>query len=146
MPGTPSANRPTDPARVRAALAPLRAWLDQPDPSAGDQPDRATLAAAVRLTLRAFAQANPGKAVEVRVPPFAAVQCLPGGAHTRGTPPHVVEAEPWLWLRLVTGRTEWPEALGTTRLRASGYRAADVGALLPLAIATEGDNRHARFE
>ncbi|HEY1972580.1 MAG TPA: sterol carrier family protein [Pseudonocardia sp.] len=146
MPGTPSANQSGDPARLRAALAPLRAWLDQPDPPETDRPDRSTLATAVRLTLRAFAQAHPGKAVEVRVPPFAAVQCLPGGAHTRGTPPHVVEVEPRLWLQLVTGRVEWSEALNTTRLRASGYRAADVGAVLPLAITTEGDNSRARFE
>lgn len=153
-------SKPVTAAEVRAALRPVLAWLNAPDavdtapapPAPSDTaadlrtprvaqatPDRTTLATAVRLTLRAFAQAHPGKAVEVRVPPFAAVQCLPGGAHTRGTPPHVVEVEPRSWLRLVTGRTTWDTERGSTRLHASGHRADDVGARLPLQAATESD-------
>jgi hypothetical protein len=128
---------------ARAALRPLLGWLDE---QSSAPPDRRALATAVRLTLRAFAQAHPGKAVEVRVPPFAAVQCLPGGAHTRGTPPHVVETDPRTWLLLVTGRIDWATALGATLVRASGHRTNEVGALLPLQLATKSDQLDARFE
>jgi hypothetical protein len=123
-------------ADALAALRPLLGWLDG---RSSDPPDRRALATAVRRTLRAFAQAHPGKAVEVRVPPFAAVQCLPGGAHTRGTPPHVVETDPRTWLLLVTGRIDWATALGAALVRASGHRTDEVGALLPLQLATQSD-------
>lgn len=126
-------SRAIDAARVRAALDPVRDWLDGADEV--EPPPRAVLAAAVRTSLRAFAELHPGKAVEVRVPPFAAVQCLAGGAHTRGTPPHVVETDARHWLRLVTGRLDWASAVAGAAVRASGYRAAEVGALLPLAAA-----------
>jgi hypothetical protein len=121
---------------IRAALRPCRAWLDD----AAEQPDRRTLGTAVRVTLRAFAQAHPGKAVEVRVPPFAAVQCLSGGAHTRGTPPHVVEADPKTWLLLATGGTDWATERIGPRLQASGHRADEVGVLLPIPAATIREN------
>jgi hypothetical protein len=85
----------------------------------------------VRLSLRALAQAAPGASVEVRVPPFAAVQCLPGPRHTRGTPANVVQTDPRTWLALVTGRTSWGAAIAAGRLTASGSR-ADLSHLLPL--------------
>ncbi|WP_028934048.1 sterol carrier family protein [Pseudonocardia spinosispora] len=136
--------RTIDAIDVRTALAPVRDWLDAPDEANGPTsagaagtPDRTTLAAAVRTTLRAFAQRHPGKAVEVRVPPFAAVQCLPGGAHTRGTPPHVVEMTPKVWLRLVTGRVDWDAAVADASVQASGHRSAEIGELLPMPIATD---------
>jgi hypothetical protein len=129
------ANRPIDAARLRAALDPVRDWLDVDE--ATEPPPRSVVAAAVRTSLRAFAELHPGKAVEVRVPPFAAVQCLPGGAHTRGTPPHVVETDPLHWLRLVTGRLDWASAVATAAVRASGYRAAEIGPLLPLVAAAD---------
>jgi hypothetical protein len=117
---------------LRAALLPVLDWLD----GAAEQPPRPVLAIAVRTSLRAFAQAFPGKAVEVRVPPFAAVQCLPGGAHTRGTPPHVVQTDPRHWLALATGRLDWATAVREAAVDASGHRAEEVGALLPLRIAS----------
>ena len=126
-----SSSRSVTASEVRAALRPVLGWLDAAEHA---PPDRAALAAAVRLTVRAFAQAHPGKAVEVRVPPFAAAQCLPGGAHTRGTPPHVVEVQPRAWLRLVTGRSTWSAELAGPDLQASGHRAAEVGMQLPMHI------------
>jgi len=120
-------------AALRAALLPVLDWLD----GAEEQPPRPVLATAVRTSLRAFAQAFPGKAVEVRVPPFAAVQCLPGGAHTRGTPPHVVQTDPRHWLALATGRLDWATAVREAAVDASGHRAQEVGALLPLSIASK---------
>ncbi|MFE3288711.1 sterol carrier family protein, partial [Streptomyces sp. NPDC059233] len=93
--------------------------------------DRQALAACTRLLADALALKAPGGSVEVRVPPFAVVQCIEGPRHTRGTPPNVVETDPLTWLRLATGRTGWAEALDAARVRASGER-ADLSALLPL--------------
>lgn len=99
--------------------------------SAGAEPQRAALRAAVRYSLGLLAEKVPGRTVEVRVPPFAAVQCVPGPRHTRGTPPNVVETDPLTWLDLATGRLRWADALASGRLRASGQR-ADLGSYLPL--------------
>jgi uncharacterized protein (TIGR03083 family) len=85
----------------------------------------------VRVLLDCLAQLHPGQALEVRVPPVAAVQCLPGPRHTRGTPPGVVETDPLTWLRLAAGRLTWADALAVGAVRASGER-ADLDAVLPL--------------
>jgi hypothetical protein len=127
MPST----RTIDAATLRAALEPVLDWLD----GHADPPPRPVLAAAVRTSVRAFAQAHPGRAVELRVPPFAAAQCLSGGAHTRGTPPNVVETDPRHWLALATGRLDWPTAVRDGVVSASGHRADEVGRLLPLRAA-----------
>ncbi|MFJ5722014.1 sterol carrier family protein [Streptomyces sp. NPDC093149] len=93
--------------------------------------DRQALAACTRLLADALAERAPGGSVEVRVPPFAVVQCVQGPKHTRGTPPNVVETDPLTWIRLATGRTEWAQALDAAKVSASGER-ADLAALLPL--------------
>ncbi|MGW6982473.1 sterol carrier family protein [Streptomyces sp. NPDC054932] len=93
--------------------------------------ERQALAACTRLLADALALKAPGGSVEVRVPPFAVVQCIEGPRHTRGTPPNVVETDPLTWIRLATGRTGWAEALDAAQVRASGER-ADLSALLPL--------------
>ncbi|WP_327414857.1 maleylpyruvate isomerase family mycothiol-dependent enzyme [Streptomyces sp. NBC_01233] len=93
--------------------------------------ERQALAASTRLLADALALKAPGGAVEVRVPPFAVVQCVEGPRHTRGTPPNVVETDPLTWIRLATGRTGWAEELDAARVSASGER-ADLSALLPL--------------
>ncbi|GAB7109446.1 maleylpyruvate isomerase family mycothiol-dependent enzyme [Streptomyces phaeofaciens JCM 4814] len=93
--------------------------------------DRQALAAATRLLADALAAKAPGSATEVRVPPYAVVQCVEGPRHTRGTPPNVVETDPLTWLRLATGRLTWGEARAEAKVSASGER-ADLGALLPL--------------
>jgi hypothetical protein len=102
-------------------------WLD----GVGGEPGRVEVARAVRASLRALAQRAPGAAVEVRVPPFAAVQCVAGPRHTRGTPPNVVETDPKTWLQLATARLTWPTAVADGRIRASGPR-ADLSPWLPL--------------
>ncbi|MBT2478535.1 maleylpyruvate isomerase family mycothiol-dependent enzyme [Streptomyces sp. ISL-94] len=93
--------------------------------------ERQALAACTRLLADALALRAPGGSVEVRIPPFAVVQCIEGPRHTRGTPPNVVETDPLTWLRLATGRTGWAEELDAARVSASGER-ADLSALLPL--------------
>jgi hypothetical protein len=74
----------------------------------------------------------PGRAVEVRIPPHAAIQCVAGPRHTRGTPPNVVETDPATWILLATGRLAWADAVADGRVRASGPR-ADLSEYLPLA-------------
>lgn len=86
--------------------------------------------AAVRATTKALATARPGKALEVRVPPYTAVQCLDGPRHTRGTPPNVIETDPLTWLLLCAGEIGWHDAVGAGRVRASGTR-ADLSGVLP---------------
>jgi hypothetical protein len=119
--------RAVEQAALVDAVEKVAPWLD----GAGAEPARGELATAVRLSARALAQDAPGRAVELRVPPFVAVQCLAGPQHTRGTPPNVIETDPRTWLCLATGRLSWLEALRSGRLSASGER-ADLAALLPV--------------
>ena len=111
---------------VEAGRAAVTAWR-----RAGADLDRSTLATAVRHALEELALRAPGRSVEVRVPPFGAVQCIQGQVHTRGTPPNVVETDAQTWLRLATGELGWQEAWETGRLRVSGHR-ADLAPWLPL--------------
>ena len=100
--------------------------------SAGSDVDRGTLATAVRYTLEELGVRAPGRSVEVRVPPFGAVQCIQGPAHKRGTPPNVTETDARTWLGLATGALTWAAVEASGALRVSGTR-ADLSALLPLA-------------
>ncbi len=121
--------RSADPAATLAAVRAVAPWLrDATEPA----PDRADIAAAVRLTARTLAGLAPGASVEVRIPPFAAIQCISGPRHTRGTPPNVVETDPRTWLLLATGLLDLAGATAGGALRLSGSRAGEVAALLPL--------------
>jgi uncharacterized protein (TIGR03083 family) len=86
---------------------------------------------AVRTLLDGLAERVPGRAVEVRVPPFGAVQCIPGQRHTRGTPPNVIETDATTWLRLASGRLTWQDAVADDQVNASGDR-ADLSMYLPV--------------
>ncbi|OBI54642.1 sterol carrier family protein [Mycobacterium sp. E787] len=122
-------SRSADPALTRQAVLAVLDWLRDGSRPA---PGRDALAAAVRLTARTLATVAPGSSVEVRVPPFAAVQCIAGPRHTRGTPPNVVEADPRTWLLLATGLVPLDEAKRTGALTLSGSRAGEIGHWLPL--------------
>ena len=122
-------SRPVDPQAVRDAVVAVQDWLRDASTPA---PDRASVAAAVRLTARTLAALAPGTSVEVRVPPFVAVQCISGPRHTRGTPPNVVETDPRTWLMLATGLLRFEQAAVDGRMTVSGSRAAEVASLLPL--------------
>jgi uncharacterized SCP-like protein len=122
-----SSSRTVDPDELRAAVQAVSAWLR----GHASEPARPELATAVRLTLRALAADAPGRSVEVRVPPFAAVQCIAGPHHTRGTPPNVVETDPRTWLELATGSLKWTDAVAVGRVTASGTR-ADLEHWLPI--------------
>ena len=107
--------------------AALEAWL-----AGGPPPARAVQRAAVKESLAALAAVAPGRSVEVRVPPFGAVQCVAGPRHGRGTPPNVVETDPRTWLALATGLLDWATAVSGGVLVASGSRADEVAHHLPL--------------
>ncbi|GAB7141452.1 sterol carrier family protein [Mycobacterium riyadhense] len=119
----------TDPATTRQSVLAIADWLrDEKSPA----PDRDALATAVRLTARSLAALAPGASVEVRIPPFVAVQCVFGPRHTRGTPPNVVETDPRTWLLLATGLLRLAEATQTGALTLSGSRAREIQHWLPL--------------
>ena len=117
--------RRPDPRGPDSVAAVLRA-LDS-----GLSPEPEAQRAAARYLLYTLAARHPGRALEVRIPPVAAVQCLPGPVHTRGTPPNVIETDPLTWIRLAAGRLDWAGAVSSGAVHASGPR-ADLAAHLPL--------------
>lgn len=126
-----------DPAKARAAVLAIAAWIAADSPEAAraagiTQPSRSQLADAVRHTARLLAADAPGHSVELRVPPFVAVQCIEGPRHTRGVPPNVVEASPHAWLRLATGHSNWDELVAQADTTASGTRAGEIAQWMPI--------------
>ena len=117
-----------DPHATRDAVAALARWLhDDTTPP----PGRAALGAAVRLTARTLAAAAPGASVEVRIPPFVAVQCISGPRHTRGTPPNVLETD----LRRLS------DEVRAGHVSMSGSRAGEVETWFPLVSPNADDSR-----
>ena len=109
---------------------PARLRIASPDQVA-DALARGDLKLLTKHFMAVLEQRAPGHSVEVRVPPYAAVQVIPGVRHTRGTPPAVVEMDAATWGALATGELAWSEAEASGRVRASGER-ADLSPYLPL--------------
>jgi len=87
----------------------------------------------VKATLAELVKRAPGRAIEVRIPPFAAVQCGEGPTHSRGTPPNVIEMDAETWLALASGEVTWNDAMERGSISASGAR-ADLSEYLPIRI------------
>jgi hypothetical protein len=119
--GVPVRLRPADPALVGPALDRFRSGTPEPE----------DLRLLTKHLLALLVAKAPGGAVEVRVPPYAAAQCLQGTRHTRGTPPATVEMDAGTWIALAVGDLEWAEAEQDARVLASGER-SDLSGLLPL--------------
>ena len=85
----------------------------------------------VKSTLALLISKATGRAIEVRIPPYAAVQCGEGPTHTRGTPPNTIEMDAPTWLALASGQLTWGQALADGKIAASGVR-ADLSEYLPL--------------
>jgi len=85
----------------------------------------------VKKSLAALVAKAPGRAIEVRVPPYAAIQCAEGPTHTRGTPANTIEMDAHTWLALASGELTWKEAVDSGAVVASGVR-ADLTPYLPL--------------
>ena len=113
--------RKVDPGAGSAAVESVLAGADGRD----------TTALAVRYLLEVLASDFEGHTVEVRVPPWGAVQAIEGPRHTRGTPPNVIETDASTWIALATGSLRWSDAVAGARASASGQR-ADLSAVLPL--------------
>jgi hypothetical protein len=113
--------RPADPALVDAARARWAAGA-----ATGED-----LRLLTRHTLALLSVRAPGRAVEVRVPPYAVAQVVEGARHTRGTPPAVVETDPETWVRLALGDLAWADAVAAGRVVASGER-SDLSWALPV--------------
>jgi len=111
---------------VPSAIAAVLAEYD-----AGRSPARDDEKAAVKAALAELMERAPGRSVEVRIPPYAAVQVIEGTTHRRGTPSAVVETDPATWLALAVGRETWAAAVARGAVRASGQR-SDLGGHLPL--------------
>jgi len=119
-----------DPSATRAAIEAVKGWIE--DPESTPVSARGLIADACRRSVRALAAELPGHTVELRVPPFVAVQCVEGPRHTRGTPPNVVEMAPEVWLQLATGKLDYDTAVAEGLVEASGSRAGEVTAGLPV--------------
>lgn len=85
----------------------------------------------VKSTLALLTSKAPGRAIEVRIPPYAAIQCGEGPTHSRGTPPNTIEMDAQTWLALANGELLWEQALSDGKIAASGVR-ADLSEYLPL--------------
>ena len=85
----------------------------------------------VKATLAELVKRAPGRAIEVRIPPYAAVQCGEGPTHTRGTPPNVIEMDADTWLALANGELNWNDAVDSGKVSATGAR-ADLSEYLPI--------------
>jgi hypothetical protein len=82
----------------------------------------------VKEVLAKISKLAPGHAVELRIPPYSAIQCVEGPKHTRGTPPNVVEMSAEVLFDIVGGKINWPDAISDGRISASGER-SDLSAL-----------------
>jgi hypothetical protein len=130
-----AARRKADPAKTLAAVSAVVDWLRD---AGRPEPGRSVVGEAVRLTARTLAAIAPGASVEVRVPPFVAVQCISGPEHRRGNPPNVVETDPRTWLLLATGLLTVADAAATGAVQLSGSRASEIGQWLPLVAIDRG--------
>jgi hypothetical protein len=89
---------------------------------------------AVRYLLQLIENQFPGGAVELRVPPFGAIQCVQGLDHRRGTPPNVIEMAPEVFLSLCKGQSTWQSEIEAGRVLASGALAEEAAELFPVEL------------
>jgi hypothetical protein len=130
-----AARRSADPAKTLAAVSAVVDWLRD---AGRPEPGRSEVGEAVRLTARTLAAIAPGASVEVRVPPFVAVQCISGPEHRRGNPPNVVETDARTWLLLATGLLTVADGAASGAVQLSGSRASEIGQWLPLVAIDRG--------
>jgi hypothetical protein len=76
--------------------------------------------AQVKQILKVVQELAPGRSVELRVPPYAAVQCVDGIVHRRGTPPNVVEMDARILIRLLENPDQWKQFCEAGSISASG--------------------------
>ena len=87
---------------------------------------------AVRYLLFEIEKKLPGKSVELRVPPYGAIQCVEGLNHRRGTPPNVVEITAGVFLNLALGKSSWQQEFENGKVIASGELSGELAKVFPL--------------
>ncbi len=97
--------------------------------------ERPAMAESLRALTQVLTERYPGRTIEIRIPPYAAVQVgalTSGPSHTRGTPPNVVEFTPEAFWQLATGRQSWQRAASTAGLESSGAHAGEAARFFPI--------------
>jgi hypothetical protein len=87
-----------------------------------NQLDKDSLRTLIKYLLEILHKKVPGNSVEVRIPPFAAIQIIEGTTHRRGTPPAVIEISPEIFIQISLGEITWEKALTQGLIQASGQR------------------------
>ena len=90
----------------------------------------------VKEVLAKISKLAPGHAVELRIPPYSAIQCVEGPKHRRGTPPNVVEMSAEVLFEISSVHINWPDPLSEGRNSPSGER-SDLSALVQQLAAAE---------
>lgn len=119
-------------SQVNAALLPLQDWLSHPELQ--EPADKNAFVHATRITVQYFSQVAPGRAVELRIPPWIAVQIIAGSSHARGIPPNVIEMPAAVWLRVFVGKIAYSAALHQGLIEASGVKCAEIENFLPVPL------------
>lgn len=108
-----------NPPSKEEGLKALSKYLEHEDKN---QLDKETLRTLIKYLLEILHKKVPGNSVEVRIPPFAAIQIIEGTTHRRGTPPAVVEINPEIFIKISLGEITWQNALTQGLIQASGQR------------------------
>ena len=74
----------------------------------------------VKQILKVVQELAPGRSVELRIPSYAAIQCVGGSIHRRGTPPNVVEMKAETLISLLVSPDQWQQFCETGAISASG--------------------------
>jgi hypothetical protein len=74
----------------------------------------------VREILKIVQQVAPGNSVELRIPPYSAIQCISGSVHRRGTPPNVVEMSAQILIKIIENPNLWEQLCSIGMISASG--------------------------
>ena len=90
------------------------------------------IAAEVKEILNIIKELSPGGLVELRIPPYAAIQCVAGGNHKRGTPPNTVEMSGQVLIKLINDPSSWHTLCAQGDIAASGIN-SDLSELFVIA-------------
>jgi hypothetical protein len=97
----------------------------------------------VKQILKVVQEIAPGRSVELRIPPYAAIQCVGGTTHRRGTPPNVVEMKAETLIKLLESPDQWQQFCDSGSISASGTNSnlgnlfAQVGKLIKSKVRSE---------
>ena len=90
------------------------------------------VAAQVKEILNIIKELSPGGLVELRIPSYAAIQCVAGGNHKRGTPPNTVEMSGQVLIKLINDPSSWHTLCAQGEIAASGIN-SDLSQLFVIA-------------